>query len=299
MSRSNNNPYLQWIAEFDTWSKAGRTLPLGGVALTPPPQAIPKVNTVLLFSPHPDDECITGALPLRLSCEAGLQVVNIAVTLGSNKARQVERWAELQQACSFLGWPVECAASGGLSRITPKARVEESDHWRGAVKVIHDILVRHQPRVVVFPHAADWNGTHVGTHHLVMDALAAMPPAFSCVLVETEFWAAMDTPDLMVESSVEDVADLVAAISLHVGEVQRNPYHLTLPAWMQDNVRRGGELVGGQGGAAPDFTFCTLYRLQCWKNGEAHTLPLTCRTLAQGQSVSDWWTGVQAAMAAE
>ena len=54
---------------------------------------------------------------------------------------------------------------------------------------------------------------------------------------------------------------------LHVGEVRRNPYHLLVPPWMQDNVRRGGELVGGQGGAAPDFFFCTLYRLRRWANG--------------------------------
>ena len=33
---------------------------------------------------------------------------------------------------------------------------------------------------------------------------------------------------------------------------------------MIDNVRRGGELVGGQGGAAPDFAFAALYRLDKW-----------------------------------
>jgi hypothetical protein len=33
---------------------------------------------------------------------------------------------------------------------------------------------------------------------------------------------------------------------------------------MMDNVRRGAELVGGQGGAAPDFTFAALYRLRQW-----------------------------------
>ena len=63
------------------------------------------------------------------------------------------------------------------------------------------------------------------------------------------------------------MADLVAATSLHTEEVARNPYHLLLPAWMQDNVRRGGELVGGQGGAVPDFSFATLYRLRKWTNG--------------------------------
>jgi hypothetical protein len=53
-----------------------------------------------------------------------------------------------------------------------------------------------------------------------------------------------------------------------VGEVRRNPYHLLLPAWMQDNVRRGGELVGGQGQAAPDFVFATLYQLRRWREGK-------------------------------
>jgi hypothetical protein len=49
--------------------------------------------------------------------------------------------------------------------------------------------------------------------------------------------------------------------------VRRNPYHARLPAWMMDNVRRGAELAGGQGGAAPDFTFATIYRLRKWVNG--------------------------------
>ena len=60
---------------------------------------------------------------------------------------------------------------------------------------------------------------------------------------------------------------MMTALSFHVGEVQRNPYHLLVPAWMQDNVRRGGELVGGQGGAAPDFHVRTLYRLRRWARG--------------------------------
>jgi hypothetical protein len=101
-----------------------------------------------------------------------------------------------------------------------------------------------------------------------MDALARQSADFACQVIETEYWAAMSTPNLMVESSVDDVADLVAATAFHAGEVERNPYHLGLPAWMQDNVRRGGEIVGGQGGAAPDFTFATLYRARRWQGGK-------------------------------
>ena len=68
----------------------------------------------------------------------------------------------------------------------------------------------------------------------------------------------------MVEISPRDVADMIAALSFHVGEVKRNPYHVRLPAWMQDNVRRGSEVVGGQGGTPPSFEFATLYRLCRW-----------------------------------
>jgi hypothetical protein len=79
---------------------------------------------------------------------------------------------------------------------------------------------------------------------------------------------------------------MITALSFHVGEVQRNPYHLLLPAWMQDNVRRGGELVGGQGRAAPDFSFCTLYRLRRWTRGGLQADYSGGRSLAAGASPS-------------
>ena len=76
----------------------------------------------------------------------------------------------------------------------------------------------------------------------------------------------MPHPNLMVENTVEEVADLLGALSHHRGELERNPFHLRLPAWMQDNVRRGAEVVGGQGGEAPDFGFATLYRVNRWED---------------------------------
>lgn len=283
------NPYSAWIARFDAWAAEGRDLPLGGIKIPPRPAVPESAPKMLLFSPHPDDECIIGALPLRLAQEAGLHVINIAVTLGSNMARQAARWTELENACAFLGWGLECTEPEGLSRITPKAREEDPQHWQAAVACIRRILERHQPRLIAFPHSADWNGTHLGTHLLLMDALAAMPGRFCCGLIETEFWGAMATPNLMVESSSKDIADLIAALSFHVGEVQRNPYHLTLPAWMQDNVRRGGEIVGGQGGAAPDYRFATLYRASIWRDGACCLPSGTGRFLpANAQAILQW-----------
>lgn len=197
--------------------------------------------------------------------EAGLRVVNVAVTLGSNKERRPARLAELKNACNWIGFGLE---ETGLEKIASSTRAKEPELWNAAVKTISAILLKYRPRVIFFPHQGDWNSTHIGVHMLVMDALSLLPSDFTTLAIETEFWGQMVAPNLMIELSATDVADMLAALSFHVGEVKRNPYHIRLPAWFQDNVRRGAELVGGQGGAAPDFVFAALYRVRKWENHE-------------------------------
>ncbi len=242
------NPYLNFVEGVLAGVEAAR-----GTTVSGKTEPIQSSSKVLLFSPHPDDECITGALPLRLTRELGKQVINIPVTFGSNVERQAGRAQELKDACGYLGWEI----------------FQGRDSFRSLdVSDVVRILAKFQPEIIFVPHSEDWNSRHISTHFLVMDALKQTDAAFTCTVIETEFWGAMDDPNLMVESDAQTVAELVAATSLHVEEVARNPYHLLLPAWMQDNVRRGAELVGGQGGAAPDFSFSTLYRLRKWQGGE-------------------------------
>lgn len=261
------NPYFGFVSSFARLVTEGRTLPLGGLPPRSRPAPKPDAPVGLIFSPHPDDECIIGGFALRLLRETGLRVINVAVTQGSNRERQQPRLRELREACGWLGFGLEQTAPNGLEKITPQARANDPARWASSVAVIATTLAKNRPRVIFFPHELDWNGTHIGTHFAVMDALKTLPGDFQTYLVETEFWGQMQTPNLMVESSADDVADLLAALSFHVGEVRRNPYHLRMPAWLQDNVRRGAELVGGQGGAAPDFMFATLHRLRQWKHG--------------------------------
>jgi len=262
------NPYATFVAELAQQLERGNQFPLGGFPI--PVHAKPSTDAprVLIFSPHPDDEVIIGGLALRLKRELGWNAINVAVTQGSNKARQGERWQELQQCCDYVGFGLVATREGGLEGINPKTRVDKPMEWAIKVECIANILREHKPAAILFPHDDDWNATHIGTHHLIVDALKSLGPEFSCITVETEFWGAMDTPNLMVELSVQDVTDMITALTFHVGEVKRNPYHLRTTAWMIDNVRRGGELVGGQGGAAPDFAFATLYRLRRWKAGQ-------------------------------
>ncbi len=261
------NPYEHLVGEYARLATEGKKFPLGGFPPAPRPDLPPHAPKALIFSPHPDDECIVGALPLRLLREARMNVINVAVTLGSKKSRRAERYRELKNACDHLGFGLMPTAKDGLERISVKTREQDAAAWSRAAKTVAGIIGRERPRVVFVPHERDWHETHIGTHFLVMDALKAMPSEFECFVVETEFWGAMDAPNLMIESSVRDVTDLVTALSFHVGEVRRDPYHLLLPAWMQDNVRRGSELVGGAGSAAPDFVFATLYRLRRWNKG--------------------------------
>ena len=242
------NPFLEFVSDIKAGVSAVSQVTVEGQRMVQTSD-----SKVLLFMPHPDDECIIGLLPLRLMQEAGMQIINIPVTFGSDPDRQAEREKELTDACGYLGWELHKEQEGTRS-------LEVSD--------VVAVLTKFQPDVIFFPHDQDWNSRHISTHHLVMDGLSQMPEDFRCRLVETEFWGAMEDPNLMVEGSCEQVADLVAATSLHVEEVARNPYHLRLPAWMQDNVRRGGELIGGQGQAAPEFSFATLYRLREWRNRE-------------------------------
>ncbi|HWV99677.1 MAG TPA: PIG-L family deacetylase [Candidatus Acidoferrum sp.] len=266
------NPYHQLVSDYARLLKDGRSLPLGTLAPAARPQLAPNAPKALFFSPHPDDECIVGGIAVRLMRQARLNLLNVAVTLGSKKDRQNARLQELQNACKYIGFGLIPTSPNGLERINPKTREQEPAHWSACVKIIRDIIEQHQPRVVLCPHDRDWNTTHIGTHYLVLDALKQMPAGFECYLVETEFWGAMTDPNLMVELSAEDLGDMMAATTFHVGEVNRNPYHLLLPAWTMDNVRRGAEVTGGQGGAAPDFTFAALYRLRKWSHGQPQRL---------------------------
>ncbi len=260
-------PYESYVSKLAALVNEARAFPLGGFPDYPRPAIRAGAPVALIFSPHPDDEVIIGGWALRLLRQSHWRVVNVAVTQGSNKARQSGRWAELERCCQCIGFELRATQPNGLEGVSPKARKDDPAGWAGKVKTIAAILQEYQPRAIFYPHELDWNSSHIGTHYLVADALATLPPAFTCAAIETEFWGQMPHPNVLVESSPDDLGALITALTWHVEEVRRNPYHLTLPAWMGDNVRRGGEWVGGQGQAAPQFLFGTLYRLRGWTNG--------------------------------
>ncbi|MEM7673843.1 MAG: PIG-L family deacetylase [Verrucomicrobiota bacterium] len=247
------NPYLTYVKDIERALENARDLSVSGK------RGLQKSESkALLFSPHPDDECIQGLLPLRLQRELNFQIINVPVTFGSNKDRRTERAEELENACAFLGW---------------HCHTHRSDLRDLETSEVYEIIDHYKPKAIFLPHARDWNLRHISTHKTVMEAIDGYPD-LSCWIIETEYWGQMENPNTMVASSREHLAELIAATSFHIGEVSRNPYHLTLPAWMQDNVRRGTERILGQGQRAPNYTFATLYKAHYRKNQKIETSTL-------------------------
>ncbi len=260
--------YCAYVEQISRLLDEARAIPLGGLLPLAQPRVSGDAPTVLVFAPHPDDECIIGALPLRIRRELAYNIAVVAVTQGSKVERQSARLQELRDATGFLGFELITTKEGGLTGVNLKTRASNPSAWAECVEVIATIIRDRQPRAIFMPHAGDSNPTHIGTHFAVMDALSLVGDGMQGPVVESEFWGAMADPNLMVQASSADLADLVAALSFHVGEVGRNPYHVLLPAWMSDNVRRGGELIGGFGMAVPTFNFATLYRMRRWNGRE-------------------------------
>jgi len=249
--------YRQFVQKYKEALDTRLPVPNPGKYSSPTPKAGAPV--ALLLSPHPDDEVITGALALRLQHEAGARVINVAVTLGSNTARREKRREELTNACAVLGWELEVL---GWTGVTPETAKRDPAVWQGLVNSLVHILQRWQPRWIFYPHAEDWHPTHRGVNKLVEAACSKADLKDTPYRVQTEYWQPHASPNLLVECAPDSLALLVAALCCHQGEVTRNPYHLSLPAWMADNVRRGAERVAGPGSETPKFKFGTLYHVQ-------------------------------------
>lgn len=236
-------PYLRSVAKFFPPSKLTKKSPTS--------------LTVLILSPHPDDECITGTLALRLMHENAARVVNVAVTLGSSEQRKKERREELREACDLLEFELEIL----------------SEDWRKKETELRRLLKKHRPDLIIAPHRKDHHPTHVRTGELLRSVLK-VERTHSFLIAWSEFWAPMEKPNVLIEAPLEVLNFQMQGLLKHRGEIERNPYHLRLPAWMMDNVRRGSEIVNGKGEASAPMAFGVLYQLQRAKDGKLSTLQL-------------------------
>src|SRR6266516_3620810 len=97
------NLYTKFVVDYARLVNDARAFPLGGFPPAPRPKIPPDAPRALFFAPHPDDETIVVAMTLRILREAKMNLINVAVTQGSQRERQAERLAELKNASNYLG----------------------------------------------------------------------------------------------------------------------------------------------------------------------------------------------------
>lgn len=224
--------------------------------------------TVMILSPHPDDESIVGSLALRLSKENNAHVVNVAVTIGSNKERQAARKKELLEACEVL----------------EMENVFLDESWKTKEKELKSLIQKYQPQLIIAPHVKDFHPAHIKTGELCKKVLMSLKKE-TFLVAWSEFWGPMAKPNLLVEVPQEILELQMTALTKHVGEISRNPYHLRLPAWMMDSVRRGSEVIGGKGTESSQMAFGVLYQLQLCKKGKFSTPKLTEQFLTSEKNI--------------
>jgi LmbE family N-acetylglucosaminyl deacetylase len=270
-----------YVQAFQTLLHSPLPIPAAFDGPLPVQEIGPGKPVVLIVSPHPDDECIIGGLPLRLQREAGYEVVNIAATLGSNIERREARWIELTHACGQLGFATIDPGFDGQLPLHLTRRSAQPDSWQHDVARLAAVFDRYQPSIVMCPHANDGSDTHIGTHALAFDALERY--AKPTWVVQSEFWATMPSPNLLIELSGGDVGTLLRALVCHRKEVERNPYHLRLTSWLADSVRRGGETIFGAGLQPPSYDFGAVYRVDRWNGHHLEPRETGC-AVGSGQS---------------
>ncbi|HCB97268.1 MAG TPA: PIG-L family deacetylase, partial [Verrucomicrobiales bacterium] len=99
---SKQNDIALWVENHARLFAEGKQLAHGQWDPPERPKVTPDAPKALIFSPHPDDECIIAGLPLRLLKQSRFQVINVAVTQGSNRDRQAARLEELRAACHYM-----------------------------------------------------------------------------------------------------------------------------------------------------------------------------------------------------
>lgn len=212
-----------------------------------PPTQLPKISGgVLILAPHPDDECLMAALPLRLKKEQGITVFVAAYSLGSRPDRQSARDQELNESCKRLGFH---RIPGVINQLD------------SLVKIIE----QHQIALLISPHSNDGHQTHIATHDLCLAVMTALGKQNKTIhWAHTEYWATISfnanfKPQcLLVSLTADDVITIGKALMAHQGEITRNPFHLRLPSFYQEQVRRGSEIMN-YGDQAPHYVFGQIY----------------------------------------
>ena len=126
-------------------------------------------QTVLVFSPHPDDETIACGGYIIESVKRGAKVIIVLITDGNRRNLRDLRYVEFENATGILGVPRENLVYLDYpdSRLAQQSQLELQ-------KVLAAQIEEYQPDIIFYPHPEDYNMDHSTTGRIVEKILQEM-----------------------------------------------------------------------------------------------------------------------------
>lgn len=247
---------------------------------------------MLHVSPHPDDESIGAPATLLALRDAGWRIVNVACSLGAPE-EQARREAELREACRRSGFLLEVVDQArGVDGLRNMRSADAEPILTSAVRAALD---RYRPDLVVAPSPHDRHPGHEVVGRAVVAALAQSteaPPLWLWGL-----WADLPLPTLAVSFGADRLAEIVAMLEAHSGELGRNDYRRLVRGRAEMNASLGPERVFGFGASANEAPYLELLTEvtrggDCWRLGHPRWLDpavaLGPNREADGADVTEW-----------
>ena len=197
---------------------------------------------VLHVSPHPDDELIGAPATLFALRDAGAEIVNLAVSLGSDAAMAEVRRAELEEACRRAGFALR------FGDPAPALRDGAFD-------------------LVVGPSPHDRHPAHV---RVARQVLAAAPPRWWM----WGLWGELARPTTVTGFGEERLREIHHALEAHASQLARNDFRRLVTGRAMAATVLAAEQVFGFGAAGIDApyaeTTCEVVRDgAAWRLGGA------------------------------
>jgi LmbE family N-acetylglucosaminyl deacetylase len=179
--------------------------------------------TVLHLAPHPDDEAIGAGATLIALRKAGHEVINLACSLGQPEDHKRRR-AEAERASKRADFEFEVHE--------PQLAISHDDDLdlaqRMLVATLTDLIPERRVSLIVSPSPHDGHHGHEVVGRAARDALRRLelPPRWWM----WGLWADLPFPTLVTLFDADLLAEVLAVLAEHEGELARNDYDLAVPA---------------------------------------------------------------------
>jgi LmbE family N-acetylglucosaminyl deacetylase len=201
--------------------------------------------TVVVVSPHPDDEILGAGATLALLARQGWRVVNLACSLG-RPADHERRQAELFEAAARIGF--DTVVMDPLAAISGSDDLVRAEHV--IAEAVEALVDKLSADLVVAPHPHDGHHGHEAVGRGVRRTLSQFHRKLPWWM--WGLWADLPSPTLYVPFGEDTLSSVAHALDAHAGENARNAFHRLLPARAVAATVLGTERVFGFGAAQAD-----------------------------------------------